>query len=95
MFKVRTMMHLREFGKMDQAARSALKKARQTFDDVSELIEDNRSFTRRPDIYRQSRAAKIVQAKLSCIVCRERVSKPCWYCIACQGQSRCFVSSYL
>ncbi|TFK85020.1 hypothetical protein K466DRAFT_647032 [Polyporus arcularius HHB13444] len=83
-FKVRTMMHLREFGKMDQAARSALKKARQTFDDVSELIEDERSFTRSPDVYRHSRAAKVVQAKLSCIVCKQRASKPCWYCIACQ-----------
>ena len=57
MFKVRTMMHLREFSKMDQAARSVLKKARQTFDDISERIQDTRSSTRSPDIYHQSRAA--------------------------------------
>ncbi|KAI0737618.1 hypothetical protein C8Q80DRAFT_1212220 [Daedaleopsis nitida] len=85
-FKVRTMMHLREFGKMDRAARAALKKARATFNDIAELLEDEQSAVhgQAPEVPRHSRTAKIVQARLSCAVCKQRVSKPCWYCVVCQ-----------
>ena len=37
-FKTRMMIHLCEFGKMDSAARSALKKARMAFNDAAELM---------------------------------------------------------
>ena len=93
MFKVRTMMHLREFGKMDHAARAALKRARLTFKDAAEVLAEEASTTDNPDVRPHSRVATITLAKLSCIVCKTRVSKPCWYCIFCQGTaaflSRC------
>ncbi|TBU26461.1 hypothetical protein BD311DRAFT_779599 [Dichomitus squalens] len=81
-FKVRTMLHLREFGRMNQAARMALKSARRTFNEVTELLTDE--VLQNPALRRQARVKKIAQASLSCIICRKQVSKPCWYCITCE-----------
>ena len=83
-FKVRTMLHVREFRRTDQAARSALKKARGAFSDIAALLADEG--LRNPVLRRSSRATKIAQSSLSCAICKMQVSKPCWYCITCEGK---------
>ena len=79
------MMHLREFGKMDHAARAALKMARLTFKDAAELLAEEAAAAENLDFRPHSRITTSTLAKLSCLVCKKRVSKPCWYCISCHG----------
>lgn len=80
-FKVRAVVHQREFGKLDLAARNALKKARDAFTSAA-LVDDEKSMEAKSE----DRRLNVSKRSPTCIVCSKLVSQPCWYCIICDGE---------
>lgn len=73
------MLHLKDFGKVDSAAREALKRATATLRDGTDIDPKETENVSEP-------TAKLLTKRLVCIVCHERVHAPCWYCIRCTGE---------
>ncbi|KAI9069959.1 hypothetical protein FKP32DRAFT_1558713, partial [Trametes sanguinea] len=83
-YKIRAVLHIREFEAMRSSANEALKSARDAFNDAAELQPDpglNEAARDRGTLFSAS-----VKEWLSCIVCKAQVFKPCWYCIVCEGK---------
>ncbi|KAH9948257.1 hypothetical protein B0H21DRAFT_847639 [Amylocystis lapponica] len=78
-YKVRTMLHKRDFGKVESGAIDALERARAALKDVEEVEEEQLEGA----LDMEDRSADVVKGNLACIVCKKRVSKPCWYCVSC------------
>ncbi|GBE85444.1 hypothetical protein SCP_0706310 [Sparassis crispa] len=78
-YKVRRVVHPREFGPVDSEARVALQNARAAFKDAVEVQEERTEGSAKED----DRTAKMVNDKLKCLVCKKRVRQPCWFCMTC------------
>ncbi|KAL1937671.1 hypothetical protein VTO73DRAFT_12946 [Trametes versicolor] len=89
--KVRRVIHRhREFGKMYRAAQAALIRAEEALADADDLNSPqilHGGHSRHPSV--RIRTEQLVDRELSCVGCKKRVSRPCWYCIDCDGE--CFV----
>ena len=73
----------REFGGTYRAAHDALLRAEEALSDASTVEEPRSPGNPCPD----TRVERVVRRELSCVGCRVRVSRPCWYCIECEGMS--------
>ncbi|KAJ7228211.1 hypothetical protein GGX14DRAFT_346568 [Mycena pura] len=75
-FKVRRVVHIRQFGKTYRQAQEALKRAREFFPDPE---HENNTKT--------GEAHKLALAVPRCRVCRRNVTQPCWFCVQCEEPS--------
>lgn len=98
--KVRRRIFIRQFGRMERAAKDALKLARVSFSDgmpqtISTFAVDGEKLMMNTGKGRSSRAIassnKAVKSGIapSCANCHRKVQKPCWYCVKCDG--RCYI----
>ncbi|KAJ7177914.1 hypothetical protein C8R46DRAFT_1212646 [Mycena filopes] len=99
LLKVRRMVHRRQFGKTNQDAKEALKRARALFKEYAETGQANPvesdggvplSAKRLSHILSQGLPSVAPTADIqvagppSCGACGKPVSQPCWYCVQCQ-----------
>ncbi|KAJ7849789.1 hypothetical protein B0H14DRAFT_3866764 [Mycena olivaceomarginata] len=73
LFKVRRVVHVRQFGKTYRDAKEALRKARSFFEDKDPEDEDEQLPSPPPS--------------LLCAECKALVAQPCWYCVHCDDPS--------
>ncbi|KAI1785559.1 hypothetical protein LXA43DRAFT_1115141, partial [Ganoderma leucocontextum] len=91
--KVRKVVHRhREFGGTYRAAHDALMRAEEALSDASTVQDSQDLGSSVEGRHPETRAERIVRPELSCIGCRARVSRPCWYCVECEGTSPCLRS---
>ncbi|KAI0951411.1 hypothetical protein AcW1_008459 [Taiwanofungus camphoratus] len=81
-FKVRAVAHQREFGKLDLAARNALKRARDAFTSAASV-----DYEKSMEAKSEDRRLNVSKRSPTCIVCSKLVSQPCWHCIICDGDT--------
>ncbi|KAJ7181616.1 hypothetical protein C8R43DRAFT_969666 [Mycena crocata] len=72
LFKVRHVVHVRQWGKSYRDAKEALRKARSLFEEPEDGSEEGPSSPR---------------PELVCAECKEPVAQPCWYCVQCDDPS--------
>ncbi|KAF9807161.1 hypothetical protein IEO21_08361 [Rhodonia placenta] len=82
LYKLRSLIHQREFRSIVLMARNALERARTAFKDVQDVAHERTGEGGTGKA--EDRLTKIVQEDLTCIKCKERVTQPCWYCIVCE-----------
>ncbi|KAJ7461994.1 hypothetical protein FB451DRAFT_1267439 [Mycena latifolia] len=73
LFKVRRVVHVRQFGKTYRDAKEALRKARSFFEEETEDGSEEGPSSPRPDPI--------------CAECNKPVAQPCWYCVNCDDPS--------
>ncbi|KAM5542294.1 hypothetical protein V8D89_004167 [Ganoderma adspersum] len=84
LLKVRKVVHRhREFGGTYRTAHDALLRAEEALSDANTVEEPRSPGNPCPD----TRVERVVRRELSCIGCRARVSRPCWYCIECEDDT--------
>ncbi|KAI0770883.1 hypothetical protein BD413DRAFT_613421 [Trametes elegans] len=89
--KVRRVVHRhREFGATYRAAQAALIRAEEALNDADEFASSQtpHGHSRRPSAV-VTKTEELVNRELSCAGCRAVVSRPCWYCVECDGE--CFI----
>ena len=97
LLKVRKVIHRhRELGGTYRAAHDALLRAEEALSDAKTLefshVKDDSS----KNVHdAEALAQRIVGRELSCIACRSRVTRPCWYCVECEGTSPAIVLSFM
>jgi len=99
-FKLRAVLHRREFGRMDADARDALKKATGIIEHLSKAKEsisgtiadtlDRPLLGVSPDLEDNS-STDIESGPPVCIGCQNAVTYPCWYCITCSAYDDIFI----
>ncbi|EED85032.1 predicted protein [Postia placenta Mad-698-R] len=82
LYKLRSLVHQREFRSIVIMARNALERARTAFKDAQDVAHERTEEGGTGEA--EDRLTKIVQEDLTCIKCKERVTQPCWYCIVCE-----------
>ncbi|OSX66346.1 hypothetical protein POSPLADRAFT_1133525 [Postia placenta MAD-698-R-SB12] len=82
LYKLRSLVHQREFRSIVLMARNALERARTAFKDAQDVAHDRTEEDGTGEA--EDRLTKIVEEDLTCIKCKERVTQPCWYCIVCE-----------
>jgi hypothetical protein len=70
LFKVRRVVHVRQFGKTYRDAKEALRKARSFFEEPDDGSEEGPA-SPPPELF--------------CAECKKPVTQPCWFCVQCDG----------
>ncbi|KAL7286008.1 hypothetical protein ACG7TL_001125 [Trametes sanguinea] len=88
--EVRRVIHRhREFGKTYRAAQAALIRAEEALADADDVVVAHTPTGHGRSLSARIRTEALVARELSCVGCKTRVSRPCWYCIECDDE--CFV----
>ncbi|OSC97068.1 hypothetical protein PYCCODRAFT_1472108 [Trametes coccinea BRFM310] len=88
--KVRRVIHRhREFGKTYGAPQAALIRAEEALANADEVVVAHTPTGHGRSLSARIRTEALVARELSCIGCKTRVSRPCWYCNECDDE--CFV----
>ncbi|EED77713.1 predicted protein [Postia placenta Mad-698-R] len=82
LYKLRSLVHHREFRQIASMARDALERARTAFKDAQDVAHEQTEEGGTGET--EDHLTKIVQEDLTCVKCKERVTQPCWYCIVCE-----------
>jgi len=75
-FKSRTVIHLRDFGKVELQAWAALQRAKSALEDLEERRRD-------PVLLKSGR--EVSQVEPVCMLCKTHLDWPSWYCMDCEG----------
>lgn len=87
--KVRRVIHRhREFGKMYRDAQFALIRLEEALADADDLVKSRALHEGDSQHPRVRMRTLPFYRDLSCVGCKKQVSRPCWYCIECDGQFR-------
>lgn len=74
---------------MYRAAQAASHRADEALADADNLVSPqvlHGEHLRHPSV--RARTEQLVDRKLSCVGCQKQISRPCWYCIECDGTFR-------
>lgn len=82
--KTRTMIHLRDFGKVERQALAALQRATASFAEVEEQKHELITHRLAGD---RGQTRNINSGEQVCTACKGALIRPCWYCIECESKS--------
>ncbi|KAI8969692.1 hypothetical protein BD414DRAFT_518441 [Trametes punicea] len=86
--KLRRVIHRhREFGKTYRAAQAAHIRAEEALTDAEEVMAAHSLHGHFRSPSARTREEMLVNRELSCVGCKSRVSRPCWYCIECDDET--------
>ncbi|EED80010.1 predicted protein [Postia placenta Mad-698-R] len=82
--KTRTMIHLRDFGKVERQALAALQRATASSAEVEEQKHELITHRLAGD---RGQTRNINSGEQVCTACKGALIRPCWYCIECEKQA--------